>query len=67
MFTPRHLRKKHAKKGAPKDKQKKLMFAKAARYSKRFVNLSANGCINAGKDYLDWCAAADRGGLRKSA
>lgn len=66
MFTPRHMRKKFAKKGAPKDKQKQKLFSRAAKWSKRFIGLSATGCEAAGKDYLDWCAAADKGGLRKS-
>lgn len=65
-FTPRHMRKKFAKKGGVKDKQKQLAFKRAAKWSKRFIHLSAAACINAGQDYLDWCGAADRDALRRA-
>lgn len=65
VYVPRHLRKKGR---ASDDQAKKRAFARAARWSKRFIFLKAKALANPriASQYLDWTEAAKRNGLRKS-
>lgn len=65
-FNPRHLRKGYRKSHSDDDAKKKA-FRKVARWSKRFIHLSADQLAKPriAPHYAEWCAKSRKGtGLR---
>ena len=64
-FTPRHLRRRG---GASDDAAKKKAFARAAKWSKRFIFQSASTLAKSplSQDYHDWMESSRKGNLRKA-
>jgi len=65
-WTPRHLRKKFAKKSGASGDDKKRTFRKIATKSKRFIKLGYNALQkpSVAPAYAEWSDRARRGTLR---
>jgi hypothetical protein len=64
VFTPRHLRKKYAKRGGDKGGDKKMAFRKCKLVSDKYIHQAASALAKM-PDYLRYCAVtADGTGLR---
>jgi hypothetical protein len=68
MYTPRHMRRGKTNKSGPGKAEKSKAFRGAALHSKMFIYQKASALQNSklNSAYLEWCAKAERGNLRKS-
>lgn len=64
-FNPRHMRRKYRTKHSD-DKEKKRAFARVAKWSKRFIHLSADALAKPkiAPHYEAWNERSKKGGLR---
>lgn len=68
VFTPRHMRKKFARKGGAGGDTKKIAFRRCKRVSDRFINQSASALASPrlAKHYAVYCELTGKGtGFRK--
>lgn len=62
-YTPKHLRRRGAKRNGTVGPEKKMQFRKTKAVSDRWIHQPAS-TLEGNKDYQEWCAKADRGALR---